>query len=368
MNIPFVDLKSQYHSIQTEILSAIQDVLENSSFILGPAVGEFENNFAEAIGVKHAIGVNNGTSALHLALLAIGVEPGDEVITTPHTFIATAEAISACGARPVFVDIDPEPFTIDPSKIEKVITPKTKVILPVHLYGQAADLDPIITIATKHKLFVLEDACQAHFAEYKNRKVGGIGDLAAFSFYPGKNLGAYGEGGAVTTLRNEWAENIRSLRDHGSSQKYFHQYIGFNYRLEGIQAAVLNVKLKYIEKWTELRRHHAHTYSEKLKNIDEIKTPREMSYGKHVFHLYVIRAKNRDQLQVFLKEKGISTGLHYPVPVHLQEAYRSLGYREGDFPITETAAHEILSLPLFPELTGEQIDFTVQALKTFYRK
>jgi dTDP-4-amino-4,6-dideoxygalactose transaminase len=359
--IPFLDLKAQYHSIKSEIDEAVLGVLESSQFVLGQEVEAFENEFAAYCRAKHAIGVNSGTSALHLALLAAGIGPGDEVITVTFTFAATAAAIIYTGARPVFVDIEPRSFTIDVDQIERAITPRTKAILPVHLYGQPADMDPILEIARQHGLVVIEDAAQAHGAEYKGRRVGSIGDIGCFSFYPGKNLGAYGEGGAVTTNNDEYAATIRALRDWGQTRKYHHDLKGFNYRMEGIQGAVLRVKLRHLEAWTEARRAHAATYDELLANAT-IQTPEAISYSRHVYHVYAIRTPRRKVLQNELDVKGVHTGIHYPVPVHLQPAYADLGYTLGNFKKTEAAAQEVLSLPMFPELTAEQQSIVSRAV------
>ncbi|MDI6785198.1 MAG: DegT/DnrJ/EryC1/StrS family aminotransferase [bacterium] len=364
MKVPFVDLKSQYFEIKEEILQAINNVLDNTAYILGKSVFDFEKNFANYVEANYAIAVNSGTAALHMALLAYNVGIGDEVITAPNTFIATAGAISHAGAKPVFVDIEPDTFNMDSAKIENAITSNTKAIIPVHLYGQSCNMDPIMEIAKKHNLIVIEDACQAHGAEYNGQRVGSIGQAAAFSFYPGKNLGAYGEGGIVTTNSEEIAQKIKMLRDHGSSQKYFHQYIGYNYRMEGIQGAVLGVKLKRLEEWTEKRRNNAQTYNNLLSSLEVI-TPKEKSYNRHVYHLYVIRVKNRDKLQEYLKENGIDSGLHYPQPIHLQKAYKFLGYKENSFPLAEASTKEILSLPMYPELTKEQIKIVAKSIKEF---
>jgi len=360
--IPFLDLKVQYHSIKEEIDAAVFRVLESSQFVLGDEVAAFEKEFADYSGAKYGVGVNSGTSALHLALLAAGVGPGDEVITVPFTFVATVAAIGYTGAKPVFVDIDPESFTMDPDLIESKITPRTKVIIPVHLYGQSADMDPIMAIAKDHNLKVVEDAAQAHGAKYKGHRVGSIGDLGCFSFYPGKNLGAYGEGGMVTTNSTEYNHVVRMLRDWGAEKKYHHDLKGFNYRLEGMQGAILRVKLKYLEQWTEARRAHARKYYELITGVS---TPKEMPYSRHVYHVYAIRTTQRELLQKKLQERGISTGIHYPIPVHLQKAWKGLGYRKGDFPHSEKAADEVLSLPMFPEMTDEQIVFICKALKQF---
>ena len=352
--IPFVDLKSQYLSIKPEIDEAVFSVLESSQFILGKYVENFEKDFAAYCGASYAMGVNSGTSALHLALLAAQVGPGDEVITTPFTFVATAAAIHYCGARPVYVDIDPASFTIDPSRIEEAITPRTKVILPVHLYGQPADMDPILEVARRHRLVVIEDAAQAHGAEYKGRPVGSIGDLGCFSFYPGKNLGAYGEGGAVTTSNEAYAKTIRMLRDWGQTRKYHHDLQGFNYRLEGMQGAILGVKLKHLDRWTNARRNNAALYTQHLAGADVV-APVEMDYARHVYHVYAVRTASREALIAELNAQGVQTGIHYPIPVHLQKAYADPAFKPDDFPHAERAANEVLSLPMFPELTEEQV-------------
>jgi len=352
--IPFVDLKAQYHSIKAEVDAAVTAVLENSQFILGPEVVAFEKEFAEYCSASTAIGVNSGTSALHLALLAAGVGPGDEVITVSFTFVATVAAIGYSGAKAVFVDIDPVSYTMAPAQLEAAITPRTKAIIPVHLYGQSADMDPIMEIARRHGLTVIEDACQAHGARYKGRRVGSIGDLGCFSFYPGKNLGAYGEGGAVVTSNPEYARTIRMLRDWGAEKKYEHVLKGYNYRLEGIQGAILRVKLRKLDEWTAARMAHGAEYNRLLAGAP-VHTPAVMPYGEHVFHVYALRCEARDQLQQALQAKGVQTGIHYPIPVHLLPAWSELGYRKGSFPISERIAAEELSLPLFPELTSEQI-------------
>ncbi len=353
--VPLLDLKAQYHSIKPEIDAALARVLETSQFVLGEAVASFEKDFARYCSTEHAIAVNSGTSALHLSLLAAGIGPGDEVITTPFTFVATVAAILYAQARPVLVDIDPNTFNIDPANIERAITPRTKAILPVHLYGQPADMDPIIDIARRHKLIVIEDACQAHGAEYKGKRVGSIGVLGCFSFYPGKNLGAYGEGGAVTTSDPGYARTIRMLRDWGAEKKYEHRLKGYNYRMEGFQGAILGVKLRHLEAWTEARRAHARRYAELLASSG-LRTPTEMPNVRHVYHVYGVRTAKREELLKTLNSAGIQTGIHYPVPVHLQPAYSDLGYGAGDFPHAEAAAREVLSLPMFPEMTEAQIE------------
>lgn len=365
--IPFVDLKTQYLAIKDEIDAAVLRTLGSTQFVLGREVAAFEGKFASYCQADQAIGVNSGTSALHLALLAAGVGPNDEVITTPFTFIATVSAIDYTGARPVFVDIDPISFTIDPALIEAAITPRTKAIIPVHLYGQPADMDPILEIARRHGLVVIEDAAQAHGAEYKGRRAGSMGDLGCFSFYPGKNLGAYGEGGAVTTSNSEMARIVRMLRDWGAERKYYHDLKGFNYRMEGVQGAVLGVKMKYIEEWTEARRTHAAYYNTLLADTG-IPLPAAFPERRHVYHVYAIRTNERELLQPFLQERGVSTGIHYPIPVHLQKAFAELGYKAGDFPHSEQAANEVLSLPMFPELRPDQQDQVVEALRAWVER
>ena len=362
--IPFLDLKAQYRSIKDEIDEAVLRVLGSAQYALGPEVAAFEEEFASYCGARFGMGVNSGTSALHLALLAAGVGPGDEVITIPFTFVATVAAICYTGARPVFVDIEPRFFTMDVSRIEEAITERTKVILPVHLYGQSADMDPILEIARRHKLIVIEDAAQAHGAEYKGKRVGGIGDMGCFSFYPGKNLGACGEGGMVVTSNPDYARTIRMLRDWGQEKKYHHVLKGYNYRLEGIQGAVLRVKLRHLEKWTVARRSHADQYNKLLKGCG-VGTPEERKAARHVYHIYAIRTAEREKLMEFLKERGIGTGIHYPFPVHLLETYSDLGYRKGEFPVAEEVAGEVLSLPMFAELSREQQDSVIESIQEF---
>ena len=359
--IPFVDLKAQYRSIKPEIDAAIQGILDSCAFTLGSEVAEFEKTFAQYCNNTHAVGVSNGTNSLYLALLAAGIGPGDEVITIPHTFIASASAIHYTGATVKFCDIDPVTFTMDPVALEAAITPNTRAIVPVHLYGQMADMDPIMEIARKHDLIVLEDAAQAHGAEYKGRRAGSIGDLAGFSFYPGKNLGAAGEGGATVTANDEFARKLRMLRDWGAEKKYHHDIIGYNMRMEGMQGAVLRVKMKYIEKWTEMRRAAAARYDEMFAGTD-VATPAQLDNRRHVYHLYVIRTTERARWQEVLSSKGIQTGIHYPFPVHLLKAFEFLGYKEGDFPHSEKAANEVLSLPMYPELTGDMQAEVVEAV------
>ena len=362
--IPFVDLKAQYDSIKDEIDEAIQNVLNNTSFIMGEELKKFEVEFARFCDVKYAIGVANGSDALILALRACEIGEGDEVITVPHTFISTAEAISNVGGKVVFVDINPKTYTIDVSKIKEKINEKTKAIIPVHLYGQPTDMDPIMELARKYNLKVIEDAAQAHGAEYKGKKVGSIGDVSCFSFYPGKNLGAYGDAGIVVTDNEEIAEKVKLLRNHGRiTKKYEHEIEGYSSRLDNLQAAILRVKLRHLNKWNESRRENAQKYNELLNNIGGIITPYEAEYAKHVYHLYVIRTENRDKLREELKSKGMATGIHYPIPLHLQPAYNYLGYKRGDFPVTEKTSQEILSLPMFAELSGNQIGEIVQLIR-----
>ncbi len=376
MKVPFLDLKVQYLSIKDEIDSAIQKVIDKTAFILGEAVENFEKDFASAQNVKYCLGTSSGTDANHLVLWGLGIGPGDEVIIPANTFIATAWGATLCGATPVFVDCHPESYNIDPAKVEEKITSKTKAIVAVHLYGQSADLDPLKDIAKKHNLILVEDAAQAHLAEYKGKPIGGLTSAASFSYYPGKNLGAFGEAGAVTTNDEELYNRVKKLREHGQSQKYHHDSYGHNYRMEGIQGAVLGVKLKHLNDWTNGRRKVAQKYKDGLKDIKEIILPKEMSYAKHVYHLFVIQinsgnvdqsSKLRDKLKDFLTEKGISVGLHYPIPLHEQKCFEGLGYKKGDFPITEKLAETGLSLPMFPELSDEQIMYVIENIKIFFK-
>lgn len=359
--IPFVDLKSQYQSIKPEIDAAIQHVLDTCQFTLGAEVASFEKEFAAYSGAQIGVAVNTGTSALHLALLAAGVGRGDEVITVPFTFVATVSAIDYTGAKAVFVDIDPTTYTMDATQLEAAITDKTKAIIPVSLYGQPADMDPILAIAKKHGLVVIEDACQAHGAEYKGRRSGSMADMTAFSFYPGKNLGAYGEGGMVVTDNAEYARTIRMLRDWGAEKKYHHVLKGYNFRMEGIQGAVLRVKLKYLEGWTEQRRTAAGHY-DRLFAGSSIQSPKVAAGSRHVYHIYAIRTQHRQAWQDALLAQGIQSGIHYPFPVHMLPAFADLGYKEGDFPHAELAAKEVLSLPMFPELTQAQCEEVARAV------
>ena len=368
MKVPFLDLKANYESIKKEILLEIGQVLDSTGYILGPKVQNFENEFAKEHQSAHCIGVSSGTDANHLALWALGIKPGDEVILPANTFIATAWGVTLCGAAPVFVDCEKDSYNINPDLVEKAITPKTKAIVAVHLYGQPADIDPLKEIAKKHNLFLVEDAAQAHMAEYKGKRAGSLAECASFSFYPGKNLGAYGEGGAVTTNSELLAEKIKMLRDHGSNKKYFHETLGHNYRMEAIQGAVLGVKLKYLKIWTEKRRMAASKYKELLSDIEEIILPAEMSYAKHVYHLFVIQSQKRDELQKKLTEKGIGNGLHYPLPLHMQNCFKDLGYKKGDFPETEKLASDCLSLPIYPEITDEQLEYVSNTIKEFYKE
>jgi dTDP-4-amino-4,6-dideoxygalactose transaminase len=363
MNVPFLDLKAQYASIKKEINTAIQEVLDSCAFAGGPFVEKFEKEWAAYCGVKHAIGVGNGTDALWLALLALGIGRGDEVITVPNTFLATAEAISYAGAAPVFIDIDPRTNTMDPALLEKAITPRTRAVIPVHLFGQTADMDPIMEIAGKRSLAVIEDACQAHGAEYKGKRAGSIGAAGCFSFYPGKNLGAYGEGGAVTTQDDGMAAKIRVLRDHGQTKKYYHDLVGWNARLDGIQGAVLSVKLTQLENWNTARRAAAGKYIELLSGVPGLVLPKEAPYAKHVYHVFALRVRGRDKLLKDLLDKGVHCGIHYPVAVHLQKAYGSLGLKRGTFPVAEACADEYLSLPMYPELSQAQISHVARSIR-----
>ena len=360
--IPYADLKAQYRSIKSEIDAAVLRVLDSAQFILGDEVAAFEREFASYCQADECIALNSGTSALHLALLAAGIGPGDEVITVPFSFVATVSTIVYTGATPVFVDIDPLHYTMDPARVEAKITPRTKAIMPVHLYGQPADMDPILEIARRRRLPVIEDAAQAHGAEYKGRRCGSMGDIAAFSFYPGKNLGAYGEGGAAVTSNPEYARMMRVLRDWGQEQKYEHRYKGYNYRMDGIQGAILRVKLRHLEAWTELRRTRAALYDRLLAD-GPVQTPRARPDVRHVYHVYAVRSGQRQRLHDRLRDRGVQTGVHYPIPIHLQPAHADLGHRAGDFPCAEQAAAEVLSLPIFSELTDAQVEHVAAALR-----
>jgi dTDP-4-amino-4,6-dideoxygalactose transaminase len=363
--VPFMNVHRQYDEIREEIQSAICSVLDSAWFILGRNVMAFEEEFAAYCEARYGIGVGSGTEALHLALLACGVGPGDEVITVANTFIATALAIDYTGAKPIFVDIDPASYTLDVAQIEKKISPRTKAILPVHLFGQPADMRPIMALAEQHGFWMLEDACQAHGAEYEGRKVGALGHIACFSFYPSKNLGAYGDGGLIVTNDYDLAERARLLRNYGQVQKYYHQCKGFNSRLDEMQAAVLRVKLGYLDRWNEARRRIAHLYSQHIES-PYVLCPVEGQWGHHVYHLYVIRSRYRDQLHQWLTGKGIETLIHYPVPIHLQQAYQNAGSVLGSLPITEQCCDEVLSLPMFPELTDKEIQWVIQAVNEFH--
>jgi len=362
--IPFLDLKAQCQTIKDEISQAINAVLESGHFVLGEKVEAFERDFAAYCSTRYAVAVNSGTSALHLALLALGVGSGDEVITVPFTFVATVAAVHYTGARTVFVDISPTSYTLDPNQLERAISQRTKAIIPVHLYGQPADMTAISEIARRHGVAVIEDACQAHGAEHLGKRVGSLGDLACFSFYPGKNLGAYGEGGIVVTNHEPYVRTIRMLRDWGQERKYHHVLKGYNYRLEAIQGAILGVKLRHLEAWTEARRRHARLYDTLLSN-SPVEPPKAAPHARHVYHVYAVRSHQRDALQGSLQTQGIQTGIHYPIPVHLQKAYTDLGYRRGEFPHSEKAAAEVLSLPMYPELSEAAIEQVTQAIRSF---
>jgi dTDP-4-amino-4,6-dideoxygalactose transaminase len=359
--VPFLDLKAQYAALKPEIDDAVARVLASGHFILGPEVTAFESDFAAYCGAEHAIAVNSGTSALHAALLAAGIGLGDEVITTPFTFVATASAICSAGARPVFVDIDARSYTLDPTLLDTALSARTRAIMPVHLYGQPCDMDPILEYARRHNLVVIEDAAQAHGARYKGRPVGSLGDLGCFSFYPGKNLGACGEGGIVVTNDADRARITRMVRDWGQERKYEHVLTGFNYRMDALQGAILRVKLRHLDAWTTARRDHARRYAALVAEAG-FQAPEELPYARHVYHVYAIRTPDRAVVQRALEEQGIQTGIHYPTPVHLQPAYAHLGYQPGAFPIAETAAREVLSLPLHPDLTAAQQQRVGEAL------
>jgi dTDP-4-amino-4,6-dideoxygalactose transaminase len=367
VNINFVDLRKQYAPFKDDILTGIENVLDGMQLFLGENVQQFEKEFAQVCGTSNGIGVGDGTAALHIILRGLGIGPGDEVITVSHTFIATAEAIVLTGAKPVFVDIDPHTYLMDVSQVENKITPHTKAILPIHLYGQTVDMDPLLDIASRHGLKVIEDACQAHGAKYKGREAGSLGDAAAFSFYYSKNLGAYGEAGFISTNNDELAETVRKIRDHGSGIRYHHDILGFNSRLDEIQAVILRAKLPHLMEWCELRRKHANKYNELLSELPLL-TPGEKADNTPVYHLYVIKTAQRDKLQTFLKEKGIHTGIHYPIPIHQQKAFKDLGFGEIELPITEETTPQILSLPMFPELSDEEIKYIADSINTFYRE
>jgi dTDP-4-amino-4,6-dideoxygalactose transaminase len=360
--VPFVSLKREYAEIKEEIYKAIQRVLEKQWFILGEELEKFEQEFSNYIGAEYGIGVNSGSDALYLAVKALGVGKGDEIITVSHTFQSTVDAIVRNEAKPIFVDIDPETYTIDVSQIRRKITERTKAIIPVHLYGHPSDIDPIIEIAEKHNLFVIEDACQAHGAEYKGKKVGGIGDIGCFSFYPAKNLGAYGDAGMIITNNEKLARKLRMMRNYGQSKKYHHEFIGMNSRLDEIQAAILRVKLKHLDKWNEKRRRAARLYNELLEDSKAI-TPAQKEYAKHVYYIYVIKHENRNKLKEYLENQGIQTLIHYPIPIHRQKAYTILGIA-ARLPETEKTCNEILSLPMHPWLKREEINLIAEAVKS----
>ena len=372
MKIPLVDLKAQYSSIKQEIDEATQRLIESGQFILGPEVKALEEEVAAFLGVKYAIGVASGTDALQLALLACGIRPGDEVITTPFTFIATAEAITQCGATPVFTDIEPKTYNIDPKKIEPRVTKRTKVILPVHLYGQPADMDPVLELSKKYNLKIIEDCAQALGAKYKGKKVGSLGDVGCLSFFPSKVLGAYGDGGMVVTNNPQIAEKVAMLRNHGCKEKYYHLVPGFNSRLDGLQAAILRVKLRYLDRWIEQRRQKASLYSELLGKLEDVELPYTAPYAHHIFNYYTIRLRNpkvnRGKMREFLGSQGIGTAIYYPLSLHLQEVYKSLAYKLGDFPESERAQDQVLSLPMYPELANEQIKMIAQAIRDFSKQ
>ncbi len=371
MKVPLADLQAQYLLIKPEIDSAISQVIENSQFILGKAVSDFEQAFAQAHKVKYGVAVGSGTDALHASLWAFGIGTGDAVVTTPFTFIATVEAISMTGAQVLFVDIDPKTYTMDPAKLEHLLRshqPKNiKAVIPVHLYGHPADMSAISDIAAKYKIKVVEDACQSHLARYKDTFVGNFGAAACFSFYPGKNLGAYGEAGGILTGDENLAKKLRQLRDHGQSEKYKHEFWGHNYRMDGIQGAVLGVKLRYLGRWTARRREIAARYKEHLSGVGDLVMPYEAEDVFHVYHLFVVRTKQRSQLQKYLAEKDIATALHYPIPIHFQEAYKHLGYKKGDFPTSESAAEECVSLPMFAEMSDDQINYVITNVRSFFK-
>jgi dTDP-4-amino-4,6-dideoxygalactose transaminase len=363
MKVPFLDLKAHHAPIREQLDAAIRDVIDAGAFAGGPFVAKFEREFAAYCGASACVGVGNGTDALWLALLALGVGKDDEVLTVPSTFMATAEAISYCGARPTFVDIDEQTYTMDPSLLEKAITRRTKAIIPVHLFGQTADMDPILEIANRHGIPVIEDACQAHGATYKGKKAGTMGIAGAFSFYPGKNLGALGEAGGITTNDKELAAKMQVLRDHGQAKKYYHSHIGWNARMDGIQGAVLSVKLKQLDV-SNVRRHaHAMMYDQLLQDTEEVIRPTQAASNRHVFHVYAVRVQDRNQILQAMTDRGIGCAIHYPIPVHLQDAYKFLGLGPGSFPVAERCAEEFLSLPMFPELTKEQTQTVAQELK-----
>lgn len=366
MTIPLVDLHAQYVPLKDEILTGMEKVFESMHLFLGENVQALEKEFAQFCGAQYGIGVSDGTAALQIILRALGIGPGDEVVTVSHTFIATAEAILLAGATPVFVDVAEDTCLMDITQVEAKITSRTKAILPVHLYGQTVDMDPLLQIASRHNLKVIEDACQAHGATYKGRRAGSLGDAAGFSFYYSKNLGALGEGGFISTSDPEIARKARMIRDHGSERRYYHDMIGFNGRLDEIQAVVLRAKLPHLAEYNELRRSHARMYTELLAGTPVV-TPPERPENQHIYHMYVVQAPRRDELQAWLKEHGIGTGIHYPVPIHLQNSLSNLGGKKGDFPVTEKVVDQILSLPMYAELTDEQIKGVSESIHSFYK-
>ncbi|MBG9586587.1 DegT/DnrJ/EryC1/StrS family aminotransferase [Cytobacillus firmus] len=370
MKVPMLDLSEQYQGLKSEVLEVLDGVMSSSRFILGDNVKKLEADVAKYSNVNHGIGCGNGSDAIHIALQALGVGPGDEVITTAFTFFATGGAIARAGATPVYVDIDPVTFNIDPSKIEAAITEKTKAIIPVHLYGQMADMESIAKVAEKHNLAIVEDAAQAIGSKHNGKSVGELGTAATYSFFPTKNLGAYGDGGMIVTDNDDVAEKCRVIRVHGSKPKYYHHVLGYNSRLDELQAAVLNVKFPHLDTWSEMRRKNADTYTSLLKEKvgDHVVTPVEKEGNYHVFHQYTLRVENRDELQKYLQEQGVSTMIYYPLPLHVQPVFQELGYKEGDLPITEKAAKEALSLPMFPELKREQQEYVVEKIAEFYGK
>ena len=367
--VPITDLKLQYGMIKEEIDAAIAGILDSSAFILGPAVAAFETNYAEYCGVSHCVGVSNGTDALALALKALDIGAGDEVITTPHTFGATIEAICEVGARPVFVDIKEELYTLDTAQVAERVTERTRAVIPVHMYGQTADMDPLLALAAEHGFAIIEDAAQAQGARYNGKRAGSMGDAGCFSFYPGKNLGAYGDAGGITCSNDDLNTRLRRLRNHGMTPgaKFLYSEIGYNHRMDGMQGAILDVKLRHLDDWNQRRRSAAVRYNEGLADLDMLRLPVEADYAQHVYHLYVIRAPRRDELAATLSQAGIQTAVHYPHALHLTPAYRFLGHGEGSFPLCEGICDEILSLPMFPELKHDQLDHVVEQIHQFYR-
>lgn len=366
MSVPFIDLRGQYLQLKDEIQPALEDIMSRGGFILGQEVSDFESDFAAYSDCSEGVGVASGLDALKIALRALDIGPGDEVITAANTFIATTLAVSSIGATPVLVDIDETSYNLDPEKLEAAITSATKAIIPVHLYGQPAEMDAIGKIAEKHGLRVVEDASQAHGARYHGKRVGSISDIAAFSMYPGKNLGAYGDAGVCTTRDTSLAERMRTLRNYGSDRKYYHDELGENSRLDSIQAAVVGIKLKHLDAWSDRRRAAAAGYTERLADVGDIVTPKVAANVEHVFHLYVIRTQQRDALMAHLQDRGIGCIIHYPVPIHLQKAYEDMAWKQGQFPLTEACADEILSLPMFPDLSEAQLDEVADGVRSFF--